>query len=913
MKRNFLTGFLIASIFGLLLMGCPQSQGGGNKPNPNNPDVPTTKGLIAKVAIQSGNGYKEVPYSGAELNTKAKVQMAVFLKDGLDADAANIDVKLGGVTVAFSAFSDQGYGGARSMCENVQGITAEAKEMIITVTLGNVTDTFSLKLKELDEATLQEIILDSFKIGSTDVVTSIMQGSPSWRFYDPESNKATFIATLSQDIKEAIMIVNGKQNMFQPTAEDKKVVKAELEFEKDSVKVITFVFKAEGCRDLSLNPFSLTFTNKVNAVVIVDATGRGQGRELTDAELMSGKIEFNKCMTTEPKIVVKALKARKAKLTLVSIDGVNQEIRTENPGENEEYVATYTLNPPLTKAGDKKTVKLHVEGVEFGKDSAELPKDALDLEISFTLVQFIEAELQIEADGKPYTKLQEGHRVYSPSIKLKVISKDDLGDVVVKDYKDADDKVPEFEITGKEAVVNLKLKDTGMIPTTFKIVLTAREKTDTTMIVSLRYTAQPDPLGIAFISFASGSVEKELDSDGSYLMTGEEAKLYILLSRNVKELTSMKVNDAEVMGKQKADPDQIVLDAKFESTQGMGGKNNNAIFVFGGDKMEQGKAYEIKISLAGVDEDGRVLSEVTLKPQKIKMPIFDKSSTDWRSPYGGDSDNMEFIEISKAFHESDTAQIFYNYYGIKSYTFGVRTKNPKATVKGIWYRHDTTCKERDEILNATDGENGKYKNHYLQFSPQETLIGKCKWCTTLNFDDLDKKDYGISVYLWVESEDGTKTTKKVACDNTIHTPWEQNFRRLDVMCDYTKHANNVGWGDDKNPGWNKSIPVVDKAEIEMSKVQGNKVYFRATTFGWVKGQMEYHLFNDSVQSPISDFIRIEDANGWNFDNRFTIDVSELSTKEEIEVSIPLWMKSLISGKEFMANVFTRKFKIVKKS
>ena len=99
----------------------------------------------------------------------------------------------------------------------------------------------------------------------------------------------------------------------------------------------------------------------------------------------------------------------------------------------------------------------------------------------------------------------------------------------------------------------------------------------------------------------------------------------------------------------------------------------------------------------------------------------------------------------------------------------------------------------------------------------------------------------------------------------------------------------------------------------MSKVQGNKVYFRATTFGWVKGQMEYHLFNDSVQSPISDFIRIEDANGWNFDNRFTVDVSELSTKEEIEVSIPLWMKSLISGKEFMANVFTRKFKIVKKS
>lgn len=912
MKRNFLTGVLIASIFGLSLMGCPQSQGGGNnpdKPTPPTPPAPAAKGLIAKVAVESGNGYREVPYSGAQINTKGKVTMAVFLKDGLDGDGVELDAKLQGINVAFGQFNEQGNGGVRSICEEVQGITTTDKEMVITVTQGSVSETFKFMVKELDETVLPIINVESLMIGKTNVIDKVIEGIQSWRF-SGESGEVEFNITVDKELTQAIMVVNGKETILQPTKEDKKVIKHVLILEKDITKTILFNFQADSCKDLQLNPFSLTYTNKVNAVISVDATGRGQGKELTDAEVMSGKVEFNKCTTTEPKITVKVFKARDSKLTKVTANDTNVEIKTEKPGENEEYIATYTLTPALQKTGERKTVKLHIEGTN--KDGSK-PNDDIDLNVTFVLVQFIEAQVQVQAEGKPFVALQNGHRLYSPNVKLKLISKDvELKDVLVQDYKDADGKTPEFTITDREAIASLKLKDTGMENTTFKIVLSAEGRTDTTMIISLRYSAQDDPLAFYSHRFEYGDIEKKPDAEGAVVMTSDEAKLYVLLGRNVKELTSIKVNGVEVMNKPFADPDKIVKETRFTSEQGMGGKNNNAIFVFGGDKMKQDHVYTLNISMAGVDETGRTLSENNLPTLKIKQPKFDKTSTEWRSPEGSDSQKMEFIEIGKKYHPIDTAQLFYNYYSIQSYTFAVKTKNPKAKVKGIWYRHDTNATERDKILADNQEENGQYASHFLQFTEQPTNLGKSKWCTTLNFEDPDKKDYGISVYLWVISEDGNHSTKGQACDNTVKTPWEQNFRRLDVMCNYTKLANEVGW----NNGWDKSMLVVDKAEIDYSKIKEDKLYFRATTFEWQTGRMEYHLFNNDAKPPISEFICVNDPDNYRHDNRFTVDVSSLkdaALNTEMEVSIPLYMKSLEPGKDFTANVFTRKFKIVKKS
>ena len=926
MKKNFLLGLLIAFVLGFSLMGCPQSGGGtqnnnhNNPVTPDNPDTPVAKSLISKVLIQSANGYKDVPYSGAIMNTKGKVQMKVALKSGIDAETAKIVAKLAGSDVAFGEFNES-WDGVSSICENVQGITAEAKEMVITVTSGKNTDIFKLKLKEFDESALEEIQLLNFFIGgndpNNDIGGTLVNSDKSFRIYDPSSKEIEFEAKVDHDLKKAIIVVNGKQTDLQPTEDAKDTVKAKVAFEDNSVKIISFTFQAENCKDLITKSLSLTFTNKLNAIVEVDATGR-DFKGLTDAEIMSGSVAFNKCTTTQPKIKVTAMKSRDAVLTSVTFDGVAGEIAKEMEGTPDEmYVATYTLSPALEKAGDKREVKVHFEGTN--KDGSQV-KEATDLTVSFTLVQFIEASMELEADTKPYTALQDGHRVYSPSVKLKVISKNDkLTDVVVKDYKDADDKTPEFEISEKEAVANIKLKDTGMAPTTFKIVLSAEGKTDTVLNASIRYTAENDPLSFFHVSFEAGSIEKIVNPSDPRVMTGDEAKAYVLLGRNVKEVTSIKVNGVEVMGKSKADPDKIVLEANFTVTQGQGGRNTNAVFLFGGDEMRQNEVYTLTISMAGKDDDGHILAENTLPPLKIKKPAFDPKNTDWISPYGTENEAMEFIEMSKSYHPEDKAQLFYNYYGIKSYTFAVRTKNPKAKVKGIWYRHDTNCTERDAILKDTQEENGTYEKHFLKFTEQQTILGKCKWCTTLDFDDDDKKDFGISVYLWVVSEDGTKTTKEVECDDTIHTPWEQNFRRLDIMFDYENHEG-AGWEDvgDKK-GWKHATQVIDVAEIDYSKVKENKLYFRAASFSWVAGQIEYHLFaeNDQVTSPILDFKRTEDAR--QFDNRFTVDVSSIknatvgTAEAEMEVSIPLYMKSLTPGKNFTANVFTRKFKIVKKS
>ena len=916
MKKNFLIRLSLALSFGLSLfiMGCPQVQRTNTDDNnkPNNPDTPVVQSLISKVVVESGNGTREIPVNGDEINTKGKVKMQVILKEGVEAENTKIEAKLAGVNVDFGAFVDSGYGGARSICEDVQGITNDAKEMVITVTSGKDTDTFRLKLKEFDESGLQKIQLMSLYIGEekedNNIASKLSDGNLSFRIYDPNSKTIKFKAVTNQDLTKAVMVVNGEQTVLQLTQEDKTAVEATVLFEDNSVKHISFIFSAEGCQNTVTNSLSLTYTNQLNTTISVDTSGRGGGRVLTDDEVMSGSVAFNKCTTTKPRITVKLLKGHGV-LTRVTADEAQVEINSETNQGREFYVAVYELASPLQKLGDKKTVKLHIEGTNV--DGSKV-KDVTDVEISFTLIEPIEAKIELQADGKGYTALQDGHRVYSPNVKLKVIStNDDLKDVVLKDYKDADGSVPEFEITGKEAVVNLNLKDTEMNATTFKIVLSADNKSDTIMTGSVRYTAKNDPLGFVRPSFEYGSVEKTPDAEGAFVMVSDEAKLYILLARNVKEVTSMKVNDVEVMGKSQADPDKIVLEAKFQTTEGQGGRNTNAIFVFGGDKMVQGRVYTLNISMAGKDDEGRVLAENSFPvPLKIKMPVFDPKSTDWIAPDSNSPEAMQFITLSEIYHEKDTAHSYYNSYSIQSYGFAVRPKNPKAKVKGIWYRHDGNNIERAKILADAQEEKGSYAKHFLKFTEQQTILGKCKWCSALDFETEEFKNSSISVYLWVVAEDGT-TNKGVNCDDTIHTPWEQHFRKVGIACSYTKLGNEVGWDN----GWNATMQVTDKAEIDYSKVQNDKLYFRANTFQWMADTTEYHLFNDAPESPISEFVNI--VNKYRNDNRFTVDVSSLkdavvgTPQAEMEISVPVWMKGLVEGKTFMENVFTRKFKIVK--
>ena len=915
MKKNFLMWFLIASIFGLSLIGCPQSRGTSNN-DANNPDTPVVSGLIAKVAIESGNGHREVSYSGVELNTKGKVKMQVTLKSGIDADNAEIEAKFAGVRVAFGDFSEGG-NGISSLCNDVQGITAEAKEMVITVTSGKITDTFKLKLKEFDESTLQEIQLQSFQIGKENILGALKGGSASWRIYDPKSNEIDFTATANTELKQAIMVVNGKESILQPTVDDKSVVKAKISFEKNSVKVISFVFQAEGCKDLSLNSFSLTYTNQVNAIVNVDTSGGGRGKDLTDAEIMSGKVEFNKCTTTEPKITVKALKGRDAKLTRVTFDDVEAEIKTENIGApNEEYVATFTLNPKLEKAGEKKNVKIHVEG--SSNDGSKI-FDPLDFEVAFTLVQFVQAKVQLDADAKGYLDLQQGHRVYSPDVKIKIIAtEDNLDDVIVKNYKDANGVVPEFNIEGKEAIASIKLADTEDEATSFKVILKAKNKTDTVVPISVRYTAKADVLGIGGVSFGhrdleqdkvNGNVVNKRDADGSLRMAKEKATLYILVDRRAKDITSIKVNNVEVKNQNGADPDHIITDAKVSSDSGPGGTSVNAVITIGGTSMQLDKVYTLNISLAGITQDDRVLSEVKLPPLKIKLPNYGDTNTDWRSPFGDWETGMDHTASNIVYHPEDKGKKFNNYYGVKSLRLSFNPKNPKATVKGFWYRKDAKNTERDAILKAAEGDT-TYKDNWITFKEGTTVDGNSKWCFDLNLDDENKKHHSIGVFCYVVAADGSTTNKMTPCDDTIKTPYENYFHRLDITAYYKEKDDST------------AMYLTDKVEVDVSKIENKKkLYFKASSYGWQSPSIEYYLFNltGMPEAPISDLKRESYGATINCFNYFVLDVSKLvdGTDPEMEISIPVFLKGTYSEgnaqNEYTANVFTRKFKVVKKS
>ena len=229
-EKEFFVGAFNCLCFRILIDGL-STVGGGTQNNnpvtPDNPDTPVAKSLISKVLIQSENGYKDVPYSGVMMNTKGKVQMKVTLKSGIDAETAKIVAKLAGSDVAFSEFNEA-WDGVSSICENVEGITAEAKEMVITVTSGKYTDTFKLKLKEFDETALEEIQLLNFFIGgndpNNDIGGTLVNSDKSFRIYDPSSKEIEFEAKVDHDLKKAIMVVNGKQTDLQPTEDAKDTI-----------------------------------------------------------------------------------------------------------------------------------------------------------------------------------------------------------------------------------------------------------------------------------------------------------------------------------------------------------------------------------------------------------------------------------------------------------------------------------------------------------------------------------------------------------------------------------------------------------------------------------------------------------------------------------------------------------------
>ena len=882
-------------------------KGGGNKPPAPVPEHKDPIDLISKVRVESGNGIVEVLYEGAEINVKGQVALQVILQKGIMADDAKISATFGGESVSFSDFQEQ-YFGAAALLQNLQGVTVEAKEMVIEVKVGENVNKRCFKIKMLDEATLPELKLESFKIGNEEVTDRITEG-PTWRIYDPSSNKIKLTATMSRNLKEAVIIINGKTKTLSLDDANKKEVVAEVEFEKNSIKNIAFVFKAEGAKDFAINPFTLIFTNTVAPIVTIEAARWPD--QVSDEQLILGKLAYPKCMTQEPKIIVKSFISYGNKITKVSVDGVDVEIKADNPNVP---TATYTLNPPLEKAGDTKTVKVRVEGVFINDKGEEIEKEPLEFDVTFTLVQFIEATLQIKEGAGAWQDLQGEKRVYDQNVKIKLVAReDDFTDVRFKNYIDADGNTPDFDIAGKEATASIKLKDTKLVPSTIKIIAEANDRTPTEFVAMIRYSVDDDPLGVFTYRFDYGDIEKQNDPDGTVKMTRLRATVRVLVSQNCDEITSIKINDAEVLNKSPySDPEKIVESAKSTATSGPGGKSVNAVIVIGNDNMKKDHVYTLNISLAGKTADGHNLTHTKLPPLKIKLPDHGDSNTDWLSPYG--SNAMDLTIVSADYHKDDQAKTYWNYYGVQRITAAVNPKNPEATVEGFWYKHDTGNTEWTKIINAGK-DDPEWKNRYFTFKEVDTITGHSKWGFDLDLTTADKEGLGISIYLYVVAKDGTTNKKTWPEFDLVNFPYQQNFRKLDLSASYTKLGDNIGWAN----GWKDAMQLTDTLKVDWEQCKDSKkLYFRATTYQW-SADLEYLLFNHAPQAPISEFVCLENANYPYFDNRFTLDVSALETQNEMVVEIPVYLRQVIkdpttgavTGEKFRANVFTRKFTIKK--
>ena len=926
----------------VVLASCNLGKNPGNVPskpdNPSNPDTPpancTPKVLIEEIAVESGNGFKTVTYKGCEMSVSGNTAMRVTLKAGVKAENAKMTAKLGDAVVEFPAFEIDGRGFASTTLQVLKGVTAEFKEMKIRVTVDTFYDDWNFKIKEFDESSLDtDLKLNSFKIADGEVKDKILSQIMTWRINNPgkDTAKVKMTASFSKDLKSITMIVNGKAEPVELGA-DRKEMAVEVEFEKNSTKKFSFIFQAEGSRDLNVGPFTLIFTNTVWSQVFVEAGGREQ--PVNDVDLMSGNVlEYNECTVSTPKIILKAFKqggrgVGPGKITKVTVDDVEVTINTENQGQpHEEYTATWICNPELATPGESKTVKVHIEGVGFDNAGAEVAKDPWDFSVKFTLVKFIEATLSVKADGNDFEELREGNskRVYDQNVIIKLATKGEgLTDVVFKDYKDADGKTPDFELNGTEATASVKLADTEFKPSKLKIVAKADGRTDTTFVAQLRYTAKDDPFSVGFVNFRQGDLVMENGKikleDGVALMTKERARFQILAGQNVKEITSIKINDKEMLEKEAyTDPLGIIEKATISSISGPGGTSLNALIDIGKDGMDFNKVHEITVSLAGKTADGHNLSEVKLPTFKIKLPDYGNECTDWWTPYTDGS--MELIEREPiVYHPDDKAKMFNNYYGVKSFKAAVFPKNPRATVKGFWYKLDGANTEMARIFK--DGE-GKNSDNWIQFETKDTNYGKCKWCFEIDLDSEKMKNCGIGLFLYVVSADGSKKNALNGNEaGTVRGPLWKLYRKLNVSCSFTKLGNDIGWDDvgDK-PGWNKQMQVIDKLDISKenwNKIVDNKLYFRAVTYLWIKSglTMKYHLFRDkgegALPTGISDFICLEGTPEYpNFDNRFTLDVSGLEEGQSKIVEIPLYLDGFIQGSvtPFSAKVFTRKFTI----
>lgn len=866
-KKQSIFNIILSAVLAGLVFGCPVNK---NLPSPEPSPEQGGGSLLKRIRLEEDVTYKTITVSSqGETDVYSNgVKIIVDLPAHiLEPEKVQVTGKFGTEDIVFTYHPQY----KLFFTENhIPGNAGEVKEGIVNASLGAQKDKKTFKVKFCDPA-IADMNLVSFSIGKSDVTGRIMH-SPAWRIFNDEKNEINFSGEMDKDLSKVIVNINGKEVDAVISGDNKRAFKFSINMEKDVVTEISLTAKAEGAKNFYIPVFTLIFTKQTNIIVSVNTDG--YPTNLTDAVLFSKKAFF-KTGKTDPEIKVTALKERGDKITKVTVDG--QSLNIADTPESTE--AVYTVSPAMTAAGEKKTVKLRIEGEKI--DGSGIC-DPTEMEISFELEKFIQGQVYIDS-GEGFTELNSySSRVYNPNIKLKITSDDPFTDVVLKDFKNTDGTVPEFEVIGKIATVNMVLPDTGEKFTKFSVILKAEGKTDTTLKLNLRYSAQPDPLPIGFIQFSHGDVDNNLSKPNEkpalWVLMEEEATLFMLLGRDVNEVTSIKVNNVDCLGTNEyPDPDRIIKKAEITSISSPGGVSKNAVIHFG--NVPSDKECTVQIELSGKDNKGRAFAPTKIPLFKVKSKHYEKDDCSWRALYSDGSSGILADSANAVFDEGNWDKVHYNEYGIKSIDMLVKPNNPKAKAKGYWF-----------IPNGDENEpTDENDQRWIKFEKKDISGVSSKFGFKL--DTKYGTNQPLSIKLWVESEDGTKNSKDIVSGNSMDPVRALflDFNYIRVYWSYTPIPDTL-----TPEAVNALNKMTDTIEIEKTQVaKGNKLYFRAVTFSSTPNYRLYEIKpskKPAEDAIIDDFVNKDPFNdGSNHEYRFTVDVSKLKngSAQNLELILPV--------------------------
>lgn len=305
------------------------------------------------------------------------------------------------------------------------------------------------------------------------------------------------------------------------------------------------------------------------------------------------------------------------KITAVTANGTNVPV-TEN---SEGSFAEYTLPAFAGEPDEEENLTLKIEAETRGAEPA--PREPVELNFKFIYQALITCKDFLIDDGNGFVSRSGNYRCRRPDVKLKMIFDTDISSInLTEDYlyaaSTAPKPVPKFTISGKEAVLELNLPDTGMERVEIPVTVKADGRSDTFYNFDVRYSATVDKLIVGFAPFemghVSGSEPPVVDADGNIkkpltvYLKHSSTTLYAL-TVNAWNYTSIKVNGVECLGKPAfSDPLKIVKSAEnsVDPPQFPGAQPNvNAILKF--ENLEKNKPYELEIELGGTDEVGEAL------------------------------------------------------------------------------------------------------------------------------------------------------------------------------------------------------------------------------------------------------------------------------------------------------------------